>query len=113
MQDPSDAVKTGDDVNHLPPSPTPIPQLDGDAPDDTIPNPNPDLDLNDDAPDNNDDDTVFNAINYQYTIEECSNEMCYNLNYYDESKKKHIKDLKLHQLQKFEEMSKTLSSSNQ
>ena len=63
-----DAAETGNAVNHFPPSPTPIPQLDGDAPEQDNPeldNPGPDLnrdaDLDTDL--NPDNDDVFNSIN--------------------------------------------------
>ena len=76
-----DATEFGDDVNY-PSSQTPIPQLDGDAPDDD----DSGLDLNDDAPDDNnpnrnlddvapdgdDKNNVFNIINCQHIIEEFS-----------------------------------------
>ena len=86
-----DVAESGDDVNHIPPSPTSIPQLDGDAPDDdnhdhdndAADDNNPKRNLDDDAPDNNDEDTVFNSVNCQHTIEECNNEMCFSFNYDD------------------------------
>ena len=81
-----DAAETGDAVNHFPPSPTPIPQLDGDAPEQDDPesdNPGPDLnrdpDLDTDL--NADDDDVFNSINCKNANELCGNEMCDSLNY--------------------------------
>ena len=106
----------GDDLNHLPPSLTPILQLDGDAPnDDDLDHDydDPDRNLDDDAPDNDDDeDTVFNAVICQHTIEECSNELYFNLNYMMSSLKMIISFKRLqnlHQLQTLKEMSKTFS----
>ena len=66
-----DAVELGDDVNHLPPSPTPITQLVGDAPDDDNldhDNDAPDRNHDDDATDDDDEDTVFNSVICQHTV---------------------------------------------
>ena len=60
------AAKTDNALNHLPPSPTPIPLLDGDAPEQDDPgldNPGPDLNCDLDTDHNPDDDHEFCSIN--------------------------------------------------
>ena len=58
----------------------------------------PNCNLDGDAPDYDDKDTVFNAVICQHTIEECSNEMCFNLNYdvILDSENKHLKETQRH-----------------
>ena len=67
-------------TDHLLPSPTHIPQLDGDAPEQDDPGPdNPEPTLNHDP--DLDPDPVFNSITCKNAREQCSDTMCNFLNY--------------------------------